>query len=125
MENSTTDQIDLITKTFETAFYDRKVADIATYSLYEPILFCERVLLVSVSNKTHLKALANDLKKLHLGIEDLDLLDGVEPKVFGKPDSGWVIADFSVVLIHLVLDDILDYYDLKPFYEKKGMVIHS
>jgi ribosome-associated protein len=95
----------------------QKASQITAYKLYNPLL-TDYVLLVSVSNIIHCKTLVENLKTiLNKTLKKQNNPDYYEhPKLIGDLTSGWLILDLNAIVIHILLGETRDHYDLDNFY---------
>lgn len=80
-------------------------------------LFADYFVIMSAQSRRHLQALLEDLAK------ELKNLGAVPARVEGTPDSGWVLADFTDVIIHIFGTEERDYYDLEQFWSEASQVV--
>ncbi len=86
------------------AIADKQGRDLATYDVRERSLLTDYVVVASGQNGPHLKALYNETQ---LKFKKIDLLCF---RKSGNPDSGWIMADYFDIVIHLFLPDTRVYY---------------
>jgi len=88
------------------AIADKQGRDLATYDVRERSLLTDYVIVATGQNGPHLKALCNEI---HLKFKEIGLLCF---RKSGDPDSGWIMADYFDVVIHLFLPETRAYYNL-------------
>jgi len=72
------------------------------------------------SSERQLRALLNYVRQ-----DVKDDLEKIPYSVDGTPESGWVLLDYSDVVVHLFDDDIREYYDLEGLWRERGNVLLS
>jgi ribosome-associated protein len=105
---------------------EKKAERIVSIDLGDSSWITDAIILLSVKNSIHAKALLFDLSK-ELGgvIRDLksdDFYD--DPVVEGDVKSGWVILDLNSILIHCLTDEMRDFYELDSFFAERGVITH-
>ena len=98
---------------------ETKGGHIVTYHLKGSSI-TDYAIIVSANNAPHCQALMKITEKIKSRIapdnNDLNL----PPKVSGDPKSGWVIVDLNSVIIHIVLDDIRQHYQLDDVFSDRS-----
>ncbi len=105
---------------------EKKAERIVSIDLGGTSWVTDAIVLLSVKNTIHAKALLFELSK-ELGgiIRDLksdDFYD--DPIIEGDVKSGWVILDLNSILIHCLTDEIRGFYELDSFFAERGVVTH-
>lgn len=88
------------------AITDKQGRDTAAYDVRERSFLTDYVIIATGQNAPHLKALFTETR---LRFKDLGLLCF---RKSGDPDSGWIMADYFDVIIHLFLPETREYYAL-------------
>jgi len=108
--------------TFISEAADEKLAsDINVYHVVDGWVLTDYVIVMSVKNEIHCRAVLLALDgaiREQVSREADDFY--VPPKLTGKPESGWVIIDLNSILIHIMLVELRDYYDLDKVLEEKA-----
>ncbi len=86
--------------------------DPAAYDLRDRSLLSDYAVLATGQNTPHLKALANEIR-LRFKAIGLPCL-----RASSRPDSGWIIADYFDIVIHLFLPELRAYYALDELLGK-------
>ncbi|MBT3581289.1 ribosome silencing factor [bacterium] len=104
---------------------DKQAKEIKVYKLKDDFL-ADFLLILSANNFIHCKAISNDIlataKKFQEKYAGSEI--NCSPNVSGKPDSGWLIIDFNVFMVHIFIKDLRDYYKLDDFLENKAVIFH-
>ncbi|MBO7684516.1 MAG: ribosome silencing factor [Kiritimatiellae bacterium] len=81
---------------------DAKAADVRTYDVRGKSGFTDFFVVATGAAAPHLKALARALPRAH--------------RVSGEPESGWVVADYVDVVVHLFSAEARAYYALEKLW---------
>ena len=49
---------------------------------------------------------------------------GINGRVEGYPENGWLLVDFGDVIVHLLSPDQRGYYRIEDLWEKGKMLLH-
>jgi len=99
------------------ALEDRKAEDIRTYDVRGISGLCDAFVVATGTAAPHLKALATAVKGALRA-------DGVSAcRVAGQPDSGWTVADFSDVIVHVFSPEARQYYGIEKLWPTAKPVI--
>lgn len=91
---------------------DKKATDIRILDLGELLGITDFFVLCSASNDRQLKTVAEEIQ-FRVKQED----DGRLPKRReGAPDTGWVILDYGIVVVHVFTDEQRRFYDLERLW---------
>jgi len=103
----------------------KKATNIRTFHMKDPTL-TDYILVVSVSNPIHGRAVLNEVSELIKDVrnedESSDILD--HPKVSGTVGSGWIVVDLNSIVIHIIDEELRDYYRLDDLFETHATVYH-
>lgn len=110
---------------FVAAAEDKKITDPKLYCVTGKSILTDYIAVFSVGNTIHCRAvmaemLATNQKILAEGSDDLFPF----PKVSGNIESGWVIIDLNSIVIHVILAELREQYDLDELFEKRAIVYH-
>ena len=95
---------------------DLKSEDIKSYDLTGKSVLTDLVIIISVNNTVHSRAVLNELTRYFK--KDLDDHDFFSPlKLSGTPESGWVILDANSVVVHIVFTELREHYQLDNLFE--------
>lgn len=92
------------------ALEDRKGVDIKVMDVRAKSSITDIMVVAGGSSSRQLKALADSVveKAKENGVQPL----GVE----GKPESGWVLVDLGDVVVHVMLPETRDFYNLEKIW---------
>jgi ribosome-associated protein len=95
-----------------TAIADKQGRDTAAYDVRDRSLLTDYVIITTAQNPPHLKALFNEtrLQFKALGLPCF--------RNCGDTESGWIVADYFDVVIHLFLPETRAYYNLDELMGK-------
>ena len=48
----------------------------------------------------------------------------IKGRIEGKPECGWIVVDFGLILIHLFSPDQRDYYKLEDLWHEGKIILH-
>ena len=85
---------------------DKQGRDAAAYDVRERSLLTDYVIIATGQNAPHLKALSNETRI------QFKKLGSPCFRNSGEPDSGWIMADYFDIVIHLFLPETRAYYAL-------------
>ena len=81
---------------------DAKAADVRTYDVRGKSGLTDFFVVATGAAAPHLKALVRDLPKAY--------------RVSGEPDSGWIVADYVDVVVHVFSAEARAYYALEKLW---------
>ena len=88
---------------------EKKGIDIMALEIAEKTIIGDYFVIVNGTSNTHVKSLAGD-------VEFEMSKQGVEPfKITGKA-TGWMLLDYSDVLVHIFTRETREYYDLERLW---------
>ena len=97
---------------------DKQGEDILILDLHDIATFTDYFVICSGTSRRQLDALQNalreELKKTDVHIMPLS--------IEGEPDSGWILMDYSNVIVHLFDPEIRNFYGLEELW-KNGRII--
>lgn len=97
---------------------DKKGEDILLLDLRELGLFSEYFVICSGSSDRTLNGLLDAV------VDDARQKHKLKPKVEGRPDEGWLLADFGSVTVHIFSNDQRDYYRLEDLWSEGKILLH-
>ena len=83
-------------------------------------------MVITVNNQVHSRALYDDIYKYVSPILKNNAPDNFYAplRLSGESKSGWVIMDMNSIIIHIVLEDIREFYELDDIFSQNGTVFH-
>ena len=81
---------------------DNKAADVKVYDVRGKSGFTDFFVVATGAAAPHLKALVRELPKAH--------------RISGDPDSGWIVADYIDVVVHVFSAEARAYYALEKLW---------
>jgi ribosome-associated protein len=101
-----TDNLEKMIETATAAILDRKGYDVVSLHVGSVSVIADYFVVASASNKSQLDALVDSVeeKMKDAGFE----LKNRE----GRSTGGWVLIDYSDVVVHLFIEDMRDFYNL-------------
>jgi ribosome-associated protein len=97
---------------------DKKGEDIVLMDISEISDFADYFVLCNGNSDRQLQALAD------AAIEKVNEVYQFKPRVEGRPQEGWLLADFGNVVLHLFSPERRDYYRLEELWAKGRVLLH-
>ncbi len=96
---------------------DRKAADVVLLDIHQLASFADYFVIASGTSERHMQALTDGLR------ETLER-EGVRPvQVEGTADSGWILMDYSDVIVHVFSPETRDYYRLERIWAEAPTIV--
>jgi ribosome-associated protein len=96
---------------------DHKAADVVLLDIGKQASFADYFVICSGTSERQVKALMDTLD------ETLDN-EGVRPtRVEGTPETGWVLLDFSDIIVHIFNSATRDYYRLERIWSEATTIL--
>ena len=104
---------------------DKKATDVVIYQPFDTSL-TDYIMLVGIQNPIHGKAL---LREIDDCISTFIANSGEpsfypHPKYSGNPESGWVILDANLIMVHIISDSVREAYELDKFFSSRAAIVH-
>ncbi len=96
---------------------DRMVSDVVLLDLTSLAVFTDYFVIGTVDNVRQLRAVTDALEEAARGA-------GLSMREEGAMSSGWVLVDFSDVVVHLFSMEKRAYYDLEELWSRAQEVVH-
>ena len=97
---------------------DKKGEDIVLLDIRDISILADYFLLASTSSERQARAILEDIKtktKQEHGVRPLH--------IEGDPANGWVLLDYTDVVVHLFSHEMRDYYDLEGLWKDARVVM--
>ena len=78
----------------------------------EQAFFTDYFVICSTNSDRQLKALASDLSRT------MREQHGIHSKPEGQPESGWMLVDFSDLIVHLFSEEKREYYQIEELWQE-------
>jgi len=91
-----------LAKDLEQKLTDAKAVDVRTYDVREKSGFTDYFVVATGAAAPHLKALVKAMPKAY--------------RVSGDPESGWIVADYVDVVVHVFSAEARAYYALEKLW---------
>ncbi len=88
----------------------KKAIDIKVIEITEHSIVADYFVIASGTSNTHVKSLADEIE-YELGLQ------GVEPHHIEGRATGWILLDYSSVLVHVFTGESRDYYNLERLWQ--------
>lgn len=99
------------------AIAEKKGSEIVLLDVRSVSLLADYFIICGADTERQLKAVLDDV--LERGVESGHKALRVE----GSPASGWVVADFASVIVHCLLPEQRDYYQLEELWSDAPLVV--
>ena len=107
-----------IAHTIVTALEERKGENILLLDINETTIIADYFVICSGTSPRMLDALIDSV------IKDVKTKFKMRPRSEGKSQSGWVLADYGGVVVHLFSPDRREYYNLEDLWREGKVVLH-
>ncbi len=91
---------------------EKKASHIVLLDLRTVSIIADYFLVCSGESERQLRAISDDV------LEKMDAQDISPRRVEGTPESGWILMDFSSVVLHIFDLERRDYFQLERLWEK-------
>ncbi len=98
-------------KLCEEIAYDRKAENILRLDLTEMSAVSDYFILCTATSTPHVRSIAERIQR-----EVLEKLKVKPVHVDGSPESGWIIVDFGLVMVHVMTASCRDLYQLEDLW---------
>jgi ribosome-associated protein len=103
--------VDLIT--------DKKGEDIVLLDLRDVSLIADYFIIASAGSDRQLNALVDNIR------DEVKKQQQVYPlRVEGRGEDGWILMDYSDVVVHLFAPELRTYYDLEGLWRDANVLVH-
>lgn len=90
---------------------DRKASNIIQMDVRDLTILADNVIILSGTSAPHLRALSDRINR-----DVRERLD-IRPRVIdGTAASGWILMDYSTVIVHILTPEVRDRYDLERLW---------
>ena len=107
---------DRIAELVVSALDNKKAKDITLLRMSDVTILADYFVICTANSTTHLKTLSDEVEKV--------LKENGEPhrRREGQRSGGWVLIDFSCVVVHLFLKESRDFYTLERLWSDAQIV---
>lgn len=97
-------------------FEEHKAADIKIFDVREKTILADAYVICSGTSLPHLRALAEHIRRALLD-------EGIQPRGRdGSPSSQWLVLDYGVIIIHILMPDLRRYYALEDLWDQSKII---
>ncbi|HZK22172.1 MAG TPA: ribosome silencing factor [Oscillospiraceae bacterium] len=89
---------------------DKKALKIKAIEIKELTIVADYFVIATATSTTHLRALIDEVEK------EMTLKGSAPARIEGRA-TGWVLADFSDVVVHLFLEETREFYNLERLWD--------
>jgi ribosome-associated protein len=97
---------------------EKKAEDTVVLDLSEINSYFDYFIITTGNSQVHCKSLARDLEK---SLSEEGLKEGMKPDF----SSGWIVLDYSNIIVHVFTEDMRQYYQLEKLWGDARSVIFS
>ncbi len=97
---------------------DKKGSNILLLDLREQAVFADYFLICSGENERQLRAMAESIR-----FETKNQAGILATSVEGIPEAGWVLVDYSDLIVHIFAPETREYYDLEDLWSDAHVVL--
>ncbi len=97
---------------------DKKASDVLLLDIREVTTFADYFVICSGSNRRQLEAIAEAID------EKLSSQGGHLLHREGDPETGWILLDFSDIIVHILSPKEREYYDLERLWNGAKTVVY-
>lgn len=88
----------------------KKARDIKALYIHDVSTIADYFVLCTANSPTQIKAVSDEIERV------LDLAGEPPRRTEGKRDGGWVLVDFGVVVVHVFLKEMREFYSLERLW---------
>jgi ribosome-associated protein len=107
-----------ISHTIVDALEDKKGENILLLDIHEISDFTDYFVICSGTSDRMIRALADS------AVEKVKEKYQFKARIEGRPEDGWMLADFGDVILHMFSPDRRDYYRLEELWSKGKILLH-
>ena len=93
-------------------------SEISLLDMRQITILADYFIVCTASSERQLKTLAGNLSR------QLKADVGKPMNVEGDPESGWILLDYTDVVVHLFLPDVRQFYSLEDLWKGAQTVVH-
>ena len=95
---------------------EHKAADIQLFDVRENSILADFFIVCSATSLPHLRALPDRLRRTRVD-------EGVKPRgLDGNPSSQWLVLDYGVIIVHIMMPDMRRFYALEDIWDKSKVI---
>ena len=95
---------------------ERKAADILLFDVREQSILADFYVVCSGTSMPHVRALAEHIR---LAMQEQGLAARGRD---GGHDSQWIVMDYGVIMVHILMPDLRRYYCLEELWDKRKVI---
>lgn len=94
----------------------KKAKNIAALDVEEKTIIAAYFVICTAANAPQMKAIADE------AAEQMAALGCDAPRIEGKSESGWILADFGGIILHIFTSRAREFYDLERLWTEAPRV---
>jgi ribosome-associated protein len=107
----------ILARSLVDALESKKAEDVVLLDLRGNCLFADYFVICTGSSDRMIKAL------VEAAVEAGERTQGVRARSEGRPEGGWVLADFGEVILHAFSPEKREYYELERLWSQAKVVV--
>ena len=107
-----------IAHTIVTALEERKGENILLLDIYETSIIADYFVICSGTSPRMLDALLESV------VKDVKAKFRMRPRAEGSSQSGWILADYGSVVVHIFSPNRREYYNLEDLWREGKVILH-
>lgn len=95
----------------------KQASDIIMLDIREVSTIADYFVICSAESDRQIRAVVENID------EDIKKKTGVDPRVEGTPDTGWVVLDYGDVVVHVFSEEQREFYRLERLWSQAAPVV--
>ena len=82
------------------------------------------IILLTAKNRIHCQSLQAEVNHWCKDIPSFEDIEYFWPlQLSGKAEGGWLVLDLNSIVIHIMIEEIRDFYDLDALFQERSKVV--
>jgi len=95
----------------------KQASDIIMLDIREVSTIADYFVICSAESDRQIRAVVENID------EDIKKKTGVDPRIEGTPDTGWVVLDYGDVVVHVFSEEQREFYRLERLWSQAAPVV--
>ena len=96
---------------------EKQASDITMLDIRQVSTIADYFVICSAQTERQIRAIVEGID------EGIKQTSGLDPRIEGTPDTGWVVLDYADVVVHIFSEAQRDYYRLERLWSKAPPVV--